>query len=100
MEGIFSQLYIGYSIYLFLLLCLWLICIMPTFSLYHSFWQDLETYANCYTGLAKLQRLIFIADRCPQLRVEALRMAIHYVQTTYNVNLYTQLHRKLQEAVR
>lgn len=62
--------------------------------------QDLETYANCYTGLAKLQRLVFIADRCPQLRVEALRMAIHYVQTTYNVNLYTQLHRKLQEAVR
>ncbi|MPC22749.1 COP9 signalosome complex subunit 1 [Portunus trituberculatus] len=60
---------------------------------------DLETYANCYTGLAKLQRLIFIADRCPQLRVEALRMAIFYVQTTYNVNLYTQLHRKLQEAV-
>lgn len=60
---------------------------------------DLETYANSYTGLAKLQRLIFIADRCPQLRVEALRMAILYVQTTYNVNLYTQLHRKIQEAV-
>ncbi|XP_042227517.1 COP9 signalosome complex subunit 1-like [Homarus americanus] len=60
---------------------------------------DLETYANCYTGLAKLQRLVFIADRCPQLRVEALRMAIQYVQTTYNVNLYTQLHRKMQEAV-
>ncbi|XP_076058794.1 COP9 signalosome subunit 1b isoform X2 [Oratosquilla oratoria] len=60
---------------------------------------DLETYANSYTGLAKLHRLVFIADRCPQLRVEALKMAIVYVQTTYNVNLYTALHRKLQEAV-
>ena len=26
-------------------------------------------------------------------------MAISYVQTTYNVNLYTQLHRKMQEAI-
>ncbi|MCL4126832.1 UNVERIFIED_CONTAM: hypothetical protein GTU68_033585, partial [Idotea baltica] len=61
--------------------------------------QDLETYSNSYTGLAKLKRLIFIADRCPQLRIEALKMAISYVQTTYNVNLYTHLHRKLKEAV-
>ncbi|CAL4063569.1 unnamed protein product, partial [Meganyctiphanes norvegica] len=59
---------------------------------------DLETYANSYIGLAKLQRLMFIADRCPQLRIESLRSAINYVQITYNVNLYTQLHRKLQEA--
>lgn len=59
---------------------------------------DLETYSNSYIGLAKLQRLMFIADRCPQLRIEALRSAINYVQITYNVNLYTQLHRKLQEA--
>ena len=62
--------------------------------------QDLETYSNSYIGLAKLQRLMFIADRCPQLRIEALRSAINYVQITYNVNLYTQLHRKLQEAAR
>ncbi|KAB7504591.1 COP9 signalosome complex subunit 1b [Armadillidium nasatum] len=60
---------------------------------------DLETYSNSYTGLAKLQRLIFIADRCPQLKIEALKMAISYVQTTFNVNLYSQLHRKLKEAV-
>ncbi|RXG55120.1 COP9 signalosome complex subunit 1 [Armadillidium vulgare] len=72
-----------------------------TFSLshHHSEIGDLETYSNSYTGLAKLQRLIFIADRCPQLKIEALKMAISYVQTTFNVNLYSQLHRKLKEAV-
>ncbi|KAI8512254.1 PREDICTED: COP9 signalosome complex subunit 1-like [Branchiostoma belcheri] len=59
---------------------------------------DLESYAAQYTGLARLERLVFIADHCPPLKVEALRMALHYVQRTYNVHLYQQVHRKLQEA--
>ncbi|XP_017795862.1 PREDICTED: COP9 signalosome complex subunit 1 [Habropoda laboriosa] len=60
---------------------------------------DLEVYANSYTGLAKLYRLIYIADHCPMLRIEALKMAISYVMTTYNVSLYVILHKKLVEAV-
>ncbi|XP_043497302.1 COP9 signalosome complex subunit 1 isoform X1 [Polistes fuscatus] len=56
---------------------------------------DLEVYANSYTGLARLYRLVYIADHCPVLKVEALKMAISYVMTTYNVNLYTNLHKKL-----
>lgn len=56
-------------------------------------------YANSYTGLAKLYRLNYIADHCPSLRVEALKMAIAYVMTTYNVSLYQMLHKKLQEAI-
>lgn len=59
---------------------------------------DLEVYANSYVGLAKLYRLIYIADHCPALRLEALKMAISYVMTTYNVNLYQVLHQKLGEA--
>ncbi|EFA00464.1 COP9 signalosome complex subunit 1 [Tribolium castaneum] len=58
---------------------------------------DLEVYANSYSGLAKLYRLIFIIDHCPSLRLEALKMAISYVMTTYNVNLYQVLHQKLAE---
>lgn len=59
---------------------------------------DLESYANSYTGLARLYRLIFIADHCPALRLEAIKMAIHYVmQQTYNVNMYQQLHKKLAD---
>lgn len=49
---------------------------------------DLEAYANSYTGLAKLYRLIYVVDHCPALRLEALKIAISYVMTTYNVNLY------------
>ena len=49
--------------------------------------------------MAKLSRLMFIADHCPSLRIEALKMAISAVQETYNVTLYQQLHRKLQEAI-
>lgn len=60
---------------------------------------DLEVYAGSYNGLAKLYRLIYIADHCPSLRLEALKMAITYVMTTYNVNLYQQLHKKLAEMV-
>lgn len=57
---------------------------------------DLDFYSNSYTGLAKLHRLIFIADHCPSLRLEALKMAISYVMSTYNVQLYQHLHRKVQ----
>ncbi|KAF4524160.1 hypothetical protein B566_EDAN010615 [Ephemera danica] len=60
---------------------------------------DLEAYAASYVGLAKLHRLMFIAEHCPSLRVEALKMALTYVSTTYNVTLYQQLHKKLQEAL-
>lgn len=59
---------------------------------------DLENYANAYSGLARLYRLIFIADHCPSLRLEAIKMAIHYVMSqTYNVNMYQQLHKKLAD---
>ncbi|PSN52746.1 COP9 signalosome complex subunit 1b [Blattella germanica] len=60
---------------------------------------DLEAYGNSYTGLARLYRLMYIGDHCPALRIEALKMAINYVMCTYNVTLYQQLHKKLQEAV-
>lgn len=60
---------------------------------------DLEVYANSYTGLAKLHRLMYIADHCPTLRIEALKMAIAYVMTTYNVSLYLSLHRRLTQAL-
>ncbi|XP_023025772.2 COP9 signalosome subunit 1b [Leptinotarsa decemlineata] len=58
---------------------------------------DLEVYANNYIGLAKLYRLIYVIDHCPSLKLEALKMAISYVMTTYNVNLYQVLHQKLAE---
>lgn len=58
---------------------------------------DLEVYSNSYTGLAKLYRLIYIINHCPSMRLEALKTAISYVMTTFNVNLYQMLHQKLAE---
>lgn len=67
-----------------------------------SFWaiQDLEQYAASYSGLMRIERLQFIADHCPQLRVEALKMALSFVQRTFNVDVYEEIHRKLTEATR
>ncbi len=57
--------------------------------------QDLEAYANNYSGLGRLYRLIFIADHCASLRVEALKMALSHVMQTYNVALYQKIYNKL-----
>lgn len=58
---------------------------------------DLDYYANSYVGLARLNRLIYIADHCPSLRLEALKMAINYVTTTYNTTMYQTLHKKVAQ---
>lgn len=60
---------------------------------------DLEAYASSYTGLARLYRLIYVAEYCPSLRIDALKMALAYVTGTYNVTLYQQLHQRLAEAL-
>lgn len=60
---------------------------------------DLEAYANNYSGLAKLYRLVYIIDHCPSLRLESLKTAISYVMSTYNVNLYQILHQKLADVI-
>lgn len=62
--------------------------------------QDLEQYAASYSGLMRIERLQFIADHCPPLRVEALKMALSFVQRTFNVDVYEEIHRKLSEATR
>ncbi|XP_065754164.1 COP9 signalosome complex subunit 1 isoform X1 [Phocoena phocoena] len=61
---------------------------------------DLEQYAASYSGLMRIERLQFIADHCPPLRVEALKMALSFVQRTFNVDMYEEIHRKLLEAAR
>ncbi|KAF6269325.1 G protein pathway suppressor 1 [Rhinolophus ferrumequinum] len=61
---------------------------------------DLEQYAASYSGLMRIERLQFIADHCPPLRVEALKMALSFVQRTFNVDMYEEVHRKLSEATR
>ncbi|KAK2164228.1 hypothetical protein LSH36_67g01014 [Paralvinella palmiformis] len=60
---------------------------------------DLEAYAASYKGMAKLYRLLYVAEHCPSLKVEALRMALAYVMSTFNITMYETIHKKLQEAI-
>ncbi|KAH8307840.1 hypothetical protein KR059_000658, partial [Drosophila kikkawai] len=55
----------------------------------------LPSYADRYTEIPRLLRLKFIAEVCPKLRVQALRLAIEHVKSTYNVKLYDELYRSL-----
>lgn len=61
---------------------------------------EVETYAAQYTGYAKLHRLLYIADHCQPLQIEALEQAMKYVkESTYNVNAYTNIQQKLVNAL-
>lgn len=70
--------------------CLAHFCVCP---------QDLDAYATMYAGMAKLLRLLHIANRCRSLRVDALRLALSHVQTTHNVSMYRKIHSELVEAI-
>uniref|UniRef100_A0A8K9X8D5 COP9 signalosome complex subunit 1 n=1 Tax=Oncorhynchus mykiss TaxID=8022 RepID=A0A8K9X8D5_ONCMY len=61
---------------------------------------DLEQFASSYSGLMRIERLQFIAQHCPQLRAEALKMALSFVQRTFNVDVYEEIHRRLSDAKR
>ncbi|XP_001628909.2 COP9 signalosome complex subunit 1 [Nematostella vectensis] len=59
---------------------------------------DLDVYASNYTGLTKLNRLLFVAKHCPSLEIDSLRIAIIFVKQTFNVQLYQDIIQKLIEA--
>lgn len=59
---------------------------------------DLDTYVAGFTGLMRINRLLFVAEHCPLLRIDALRMALNFVMETYNVQLYNVIHKQLTDA--
>eukprot|EP00112_Aurelia_sp_Birch-Aquarium-sp1_P001823 Seg1198.3 transcript_id=Seg1198.3/GoldUCD/mRNA.D3Y31 product="COP9 signalosome complex subunit 1" protein_id=Seg1198.3/GoldUCD/D3Y31 len=59
---------------------------------------DLDVYASSYKGLTKLLRLLFIAKHCPNLAVDALRIASTSAKSTHNTDVYKEVMRKLTEA--
>ncbi|KAG0311114.1 cop9 signalosome complex subunit [Linnemannia gamsii] len=63
---------------------------------------DLDAYIATYKGHTKVNRLEFIADRCPSLQVDALKLAITELRNTntLHVSRYINLARKLNEAVK
>ncbi|KAL5963677.1 COP9 signalosome complex subunit 1 [Taenia solium] len=53
---------------------------------------DLPSYAASYSGPIKYLRLLFIAQMCPALKGQALRLAHDYIKaSTLNVSAYEQI---------
>ena len=59
---------------------------------------DLEMYSSGFTGLMRINRLVFLAEHCPPLRIEALKMALGYVMETFNTQYYSTIHKQLVDA--
>lgn len=57
---------------------------------------DLDSLISNFTGLAKIYRLQFIAQHCPQLRLEALKLALNTCMQTFNVQLFEQIVQQLE----
>lgn len=55
---------------------------------------DNKAYES-YTGLTRLNRLIYIADHHPNLRMKALKIGIEYAISSQDVTMYELLHRKV-----
>ncbi|KAI2809698.1 hypothetical protein RDWZM_003104 [Blomia tropicalis] len=61
---------------------------------------EVESYISQYSGYLKLMRLLFIADHCPSLQIDALEQALKFVkESTFNVNAYGNIHKKLIDAL-
>jgi hypothetical protein len=69
----------------------------PDFEIHNS---SIETdmYTSGFTGLMRIYRLVFLAEHCPTIRIDALKLAINYVLETYNTQLYSSIHKQLTEA--
>eukprot|EP00730_Choanoeca_flexa_P000114 TRINITY_DN10049_c0_g1_i2.p1 TRINITY_DN10049_c0_g1~~TRINITY_DN10049_c0_g1_i2.p1 ORF type:complete len:455 (+),score=108.98 TRINITY_DN10049_c0_g1_i2:417-1781(+) len=59
---------------------------------------DLQTYADSYSGFAKIHRLQFIANTCPSVAVEALTIAWNTSRDTLAVSLQQELYQALRLA--
>nr|CAD2208296.1 unnamed protein product [Meloidogyne enterolobii] len=60
---------------------------------------ELETFSKEYTDYALMNRLLFIADVCPPLRADALKMLINYViKKTQNIPILNAAYQRVESA--
>ncbi|VDL89061.1 unnamed protein product [Schistocephalus solidus] len=70
---------------------------MPTFPIII---KDLSAYAANYSGYIKYQRLFFIAENCPALKYEALKLAHDYIKKfTLDTEAYNRIFETLASQV-
>ena len=59
---------------------------------------DLDMYISGFQGLIRINRLLFLAEHCPSIRIDALRLALNYVMETFNTQLYTSIYKQYTDA--
>jgi hypothetical protein len=59
---------------------------------------DLDMYISGFTGLMRINRLVFLAEHCPLIRIDALRLALNYVMETFNTQLYSSIFKQYTDA--
>ncbi len=59
---------------------------------------DLDMYISGFTGLMRINRLVFLAEHCPSIRIDALRLALNYVMETFNTQLYSSIYKQYTDA--
>jgi len=58
---------------------------------------DLEAYASNYKGRNRINRLLYIANKCEQLRAQAYKLILNYIQEdTYDYTSYLRYYEKYQ----
>jgi len=60
---------------------------------------DLESYISRYEGMTKIQRLRFIARRCPEVKNEAYRLAIAELKMGINTAAYKEIMAEAGESL-
>lgn len=59
---------------------------------------DLDMYISGFNGLMRINRLVFLAEHCPSIRIDALRLALNYVMETFNTQLYSSIYKQYTDA--
>ncbi|KAL8561659.1 hypothetical protein ACOMHN_001391 [Nucella lapillus] len=60
---------------------------------------DVDHVAAQYTGVVRLERLMFIAKHCPVLKMEALQLTKNLVTATLNTDLFKTVHSMMQKTL-
>jgi COP9 signalosome complex subunit 1 len=60
---------------------------------------DIDNIINGYTGYMRIARLLFLAEHCPPLKIDAYKAALTFVQETFNTSLYTLIHKHLNDTI-
>jgi COP9 signalosome complex subunit 1 len=60
---------------------------------------DLDSYIGNYHGHSKIIRLVYIAEICPSLRIEALHIALKELKQTLDTEKYVRVQQMLNDAL-